>query len=125
MEVTVKSPRITHFEWGILQVEGYPTAFKDAKLYPGGAQEWDWSETGTRHEPGIQPADLQTLLDHQVSVVVLSKGVHERLQVCPETLQLLVQHGIETHVLQTEKAIEKYNELAQHNAVGALIHSTC
>ena len=29
-----------------------------AKLYPGGARAWDWRETGTRHRPGIQPADI-------------------------------------------------------------------
>ena len=122
---TPKSPRINHFEWGRLDVEGYDAPFKDAKLYPGGATEWDWSETGTHHVPGIQPADVEKVLKHGVKVVVLSKGVHERLHTMPETLQLLHEKGIMTHVLQTEAAIQKYNELAQTEAVGALIHSTC
>jgi hypothetical protein len=52
-----KSPRISHLSWGHIEVEGHPP-FKDAKIFPGGAREWDWRETGTRHVPGIQPADV-------------------------------------------------------------------
>ena len=123
--IKVKSPCITFFEWGKLEIEGFDAPFKDAKLYPGGAREWDWSETGTRHVPGIQVADVDELLEHGAQVVVLSKGVHERLQTCAETLDMLRERGIEVHVLQTERAIEKYNDLCATAAVGALIHSTC
>lgn len=119
------SPKITKLSWGVLGVEGSERPFKDAKLYPGGAREWDWNETGTRHEPGIQPADVEELLAHGARVVVLSKGINRRLQVMPETLRLLEEKGIEFHVLQTEKAVRRYNELREHEAVGALIHSTC
>lgn len=120
------SPKVEFFKWGVVRVEGYPDEFKDVKIYPGGAREWDWSETGTRHEPGIQPADVTELLDHGAQVIVLTKGVHERLHTCPETLDLLNQRGIPVHVLQTERAIEKYNSLVTEGAsVGILIHSTC
>lgn len=125
VNIALKSPLVTQFSWGITHVEGYDVPFKDVKLYPGGAREWDWSETVTRHEPGIQPADVEEVLAKGATVVVLSNGVHERLKVCPETLEMLEQRGIAVHVLQTEAAIEKYNELAQTEAVGALIHSTC
>jgi hypothetical protein len=122
----VRSPKILDFSWGRLVVEGFGQEFKDAKLYPGGARDWDWSETGTRHVPGIQPLDVQELIDNSAAAVVLSKGVHERLQTCPETLNLLDEHNIRTFVLQTEEAIKKYNELVSENVrVGALIHSTC
>lgn len=125
MTQVLTSPLITHFEWGRIDVAGFDQPFKDAKLYPGGAREWDWGETGTRHDPGIQPADVQELLDHGARVIVLSKGVHERLGTCIETLDLLKQQDIEVHVLQTEAAVDRYNELAATYAVGALIHSTC
>lgn len=119
------SPRITDFKWGRLDIEGYEAPFKDAKLYPGGAVEWDWNITGTRHNPGIQPPDVQEVLDHGARIVVLSKGVQEQLGCCTETLDMLKQKGIEVYVLQTEQAIRKYNELAETELVGALIHSTC
>src|ERR687892_1935297 len=118
------SPRILQLSWGRLEVQGQG-AFKDAKLYPGGAREWDWRETGTRHVPGIQPADVAELLEHGAEVVVLSRGVLERLQVCPETLALLKQKGIPAHVLPTEDAVRLYNELAAKQKVGGLFHSTC
>jgi hypothetical protein len=120
-----RSPRITHLSWGRLEVEGRNGAFKDAKLFPGGAREWDWNETGTRHEPGIQPADLEELLERGATAVVLGRGFYERLQVCPETLQVLEERNISVHTEQTEVAVRLYNELSESERVGALIHSTC
>ena len=119
------SPRITHLSWGRMEVEGQDKPFKDAKVFPGGAREWDWKETGTQHMPGIQPADVEELIEHGATEVILSKGVYERLQVCPETLEMLKEKGIATHVLQTEKAVQLYNELREKKSVGGLFHSTC
>jgi hypothetical protein len=123
MEQEMRSPKVTHLSWGRLEVED--GSFKDAKLFPGGAREWDWNETGTSHEPGIQPADVEELLERGATAVVLSKGHHERLQVTPETLQMLEDRGVSAHVRQTEEAVELYNELRETEKVGALIHSTC
>ncbi|HEX3036815.1 MAG TPA: Mth938-like domain-containing protein [Thermodesulfobacteriota bacterium] len=119
------SPRITHLSWGRMEVEGQDKPFKDAKIFPGGAREWNWKETGTQHVPGIQPADVEELLEHGATEVILSKGVYERLQVCPETVEMLKEKGISTHVLQTEKAVQLYNELREKKRVGGLFHSTC
>ncbi|PSQ74105.1 MAG: hypothetical protein BRD39_02610, partial [Bacteroidetes bacterium QH_9_64_21] len=61
-----------------------------------------------------------------VSVVVLSRGMNKRLQVKPETLDMLDEAGVDTHVLQTKQAVERYNDLqAADEAVGGLFHSTC
>jgi hypothetical protein len=119
-----RSPRITHLAWGRLEIEGGRT-FKDAKLWPGGVREWDWNETGTRHRPGVQPADVEELLEYGAEVVVLSKGILQALQVCHETLDLLENKGIPAHVLQTEGAVRLYNELAEKQRVAGLFHSTC
>jgi hypothetical protein len=124
MSLDLRSPRILHLSWGRLEVEGRG-AFKDAKLFPGGVREWDWRDTGTRHVPGIQPADVAELIVHGAEVVVLSKGMLERLQVCPETLDMLERKGIPAHVLPTEDAVRLYNELAAKQKVGGLFHSTC
>jgi hypothetical protein len=120
------SPRITHVSWGRLEVEGENTSFKDAKLFPGGAREWDWNETGTSHSPGIQPEDVQELLDHGAQVVVLSKGMNRRLGVKPETLSMLEEKGVDVRVEPTDAAVETYNDLrADGRSVGGLFHSTC
>lgn len=124
MSTTEPSPRVTHLSWGSLEVEGQGS-YKDAKLWPGGSRAWDWNETGTRHVPGIQPADVEEVVEHGAETVVLSRGMNERLQVKPETLELLEDRGVEALVLQTEEAVERYNELAGDEPVGALLHSTC
>jgi len=118
------SPRISRLSWGRIEVEGH-LSFKDAKIFPSGAREWDWRETGTHHVPGIQPADVQELIEHGAKAVVLSKGIWERLQVCPETLEVLANKGIAVEVLQTEAAVERFNELRESVPVGGLFHSTC
>jgi hypothetical protein len=123
-QAELKSPRILQLSWGHMEVEGHPP-FKDTKVFPGGAREWDWRETGTHHVPGIQPADVQELIEHGVKAVVLSKGIWERLNVCPETLEVLAKNGIKAEVLQTEAAVERFNELRERMPVGGLFHSTC
>ncbi len=123
MREAVSSPRITSLSWGRIEIDG--ESFKDAKLYPGGGREWDWRETGTRHVPGIQPADVAELLDRGASVVVLSKGMQEQLQVCLETLEMLSSRNIPTHVLPTRDAARLYNDLSETQPVGGLFHSTC
>ena len=125
MDQETRSPRVTHLSWGRLEVEGVDGHFKDAKLFPGGAREWDWRETGTNHEPGIQPSDVEELLEHGATAVVLSKGFNERLRVTRDALRMLEDRGVSAHVLQTEEAIRLYNELVETERVGALIHSTC
>ncbi len=119
-----RSPLVHDLSWGRVEVQGFPT-FKDVVLYPGGARVWDWRETGTRHVPGIQPADIEVLLTSGVEVVILSRGMDLRLQTCPETLALLDARGVMTHVLQSQEAIALYNRLRRSERVGALIHSTC
>ncbi len=107
-----------------MEVEGLGRG-KDFKLYPGGGRAWDWGETGTRHVPGIQPADVEELLERGARVVVLSRGMEQALQVCPETLELLRGRGIAVHVEETRAAVELYNRLARDQPVGGLFHSTC
>jgi len=98
---------------------------KDFKLYPGGGREWDWTETGTQHFPGIQPADVEELLEKGVTMVVLSRGMQLMLHACPETVDLLERRGVTVHVKETKEAVELYNKLAEREAVGGLFHSTC
>lgn len=118
------SPRIAALSWGRLELED-GRVFKDAKLWPGGGREWDWKETGTRHVPGVQPADVEELVERGARVIVLSTGVQRRLRVRRQTLDYLRGRGIETHVRQTEEAASLYNQLRLAHAVGGLFHSTC
>ncbi len=124
MNENVSSPRINSVSWGRIEVEGHGE-FKDVKLYPRGARGWDWRETGTEHSPGIKAADVEELLEHDAGIVILTQGFDGRLQVCPETLQLLKDKGVSVHVHRTEEAVRLYNELREKESVGGLFHSTC
>jgi hypothetical protein len=118
------SPRIVGSAWGRIEIDD-GRSFKDAKLWPGGGREWDWTETGTGHSAGIQPQDVDELLDHGADVVILSRGRLRALSVADGTMARLEQAGVETLVLPTDDAIIRYNGLRQDRQVGGLFHSTC
>ena len=120
-----KSPHIDDISWGRMEVAGVGVG-KDFKLWPGGGRDWDWRETDTHHVPGIQPADIQELLDHGSQTIVLSRGMLLMLRTCQETLEMLETRHVSVHVAETKAAAEIYNRLASSGeAVGGLFHSTC
>src|SRR5262245_48435712 len=124
----VKTSSITHISWGHMEVtvEGQTYQFKDCKVWPGGAKEWDWNLTGTRHQPGIQPADIEEILAQGVEVMILSRGMQLMLHTCPETKELLRSQGIEYHIEETKQAVALFNDLMeQGKRVGGIFHSTC
>ena len=99
---------------------------KDYKLWPGGGRAWDWRETGTKHDPGIQPADVAELLEYGAEIVVLSRGRELRLQTAKSTLNELAGQGVDVRQDETQAAIDTYNGLARLGLqVGGLFHSTC
>ncbi len=128
METVVKQekrpPRIVRISWGRMEVERLG-AGKDFKLYPGGGRAWDWAETGTRHCPGIQPADVEELVARGATTVVLSQGMNKQLQVHPDTCRYLDERSITVHVAETREAVRIYNHLTEGTLVAGLFHSTC
>jgi hypothetical protein len=119
---------ITHLSWGHMEVtiDGHASRFKDCKVWQGGAKEWDWHLTDTHHHPGIQPADIEELLAHDMDVPILSCGMERLLHTCPETERLLRARGLEYHIVETQQAVALFNTLArQGKKVGGLLHSTC
>ena len=118
------SPRIVRISWGRMEIEGLG-AGKDFKLYPGGGRAWDWAETGTRHSPGIQPADVEELVANGATTVVLSQGLNKQLQVHPDTCHYLAERSITVRVAETREAVKIYNDLTERTLVAGLFHSTC
>lgn len=123
--MNLKSPLIENIVWGQVDVEGIGN-FRDVKLYPGGGRVWDWSETGTHHEPGIQISDIEELLVNGADNIVLSKGMWKRLKTTPDALKYLEAKGVAVYVAETIEAVAIYNSLAKKGkSVGGLFHSTC
>jgi hypothetical protein len=120
-----RSPKIAYISWGKMEVEGLGQG-RDFKLFPGGGRQWDWTETNTHHVPGIQPVDVQELIDHGCNIVILSRGMRLILQTCSETLQLLAANNVQVYVEETKAAVDIYNRLVEQGLmVGGLFHSTC
>jgi hypothetical protein len=123
-----KTSLITHISWGHMEVKtnDQTLSFKDCKVWPGGAKEWDWNLTGTRHQPGIQPADIEEILAQGIEVMILSRGMQLMLYTCPETEQLLRLCNIEYYIEETKQAVNLFNTLMQEGKkVGGIFHSTC
>ena len=119
------SPTIRSISWGTMEVEELGSG-KDFKLWPGGGKAWDWRETDMHHEPGIQPIDVEELLQGGAEVVVLSRGMLLRLKTSPETIAYLGERGVAYHMVETTSAVSLYNDLASRGEwVGGLFHSTC
>jgi hypothetical protein len=119
------SPRVVGDGWGYVEVAGLGR-FRDVKLFPGGGRSWDWRETGTDHRPGILPADVAELLNHEPDTVILSRGRMGRLEVSPETLSLLEARGVSVIREKTDAAMATYNQLAADGRrVAGLFHTTC
>jgi hypothetical protein len=119
---------ITDLSWGEIEVtiQGEAHHFRDCKLWPGGAKEWDWNETGTQHNPGIQVADLEDVFRKDVDVLILSRGQNNRLQVKKETEEYLRERDVDYHVAETREAVKLFNQLAKKGErVGGLFHTTC
>jgi hypothetical protein len=109
-----------------VRINGEVQSFKDCKLWPGGGREWRWKETGTHHNPGIQPADIEEVLKHGAEVIVMGRGQLDRLNVSAEVEALLRERGIPFHIEKTQKAVALFNKLSQAGKrIGGVFHSTC
>ena len=117
-------PRILELNWGSIKTEA--GTFRDAKLWPGGGRNWDWHETGTRHRPGVQAADVTELLEHGADTIVVGCGQQGRLLVTDELRGHLAEHAASLVVEETRDAIATCHRLLDEGRrVGALIHTTC
>jgi len=115
---------IVHFEWGKV-VTNDSKVWKDCIISTlNGSQNWDWKVDGTRHVPGITVASIRLIEDHDH--IILSTGVNEVLQISPIALVYLKTLNKPYYILQSEKAVIKYNILFKKGLSAAmLLHSTC
>ncbi len=107
MSATI-SPLVTNSRWGAIEV-GTET-FRDAKLSPDGAAEWDWRATNTHHVPGIQIADVAELVHLGSTIVILSRGFELVLQVPQATIDWLAERNITYEVRPRDRALQRARE---------------
>ena len=114
--------------WGKISVvhpDGSFHEYRDAKIWPEGSSAWDWKETGTRHDPGVQISDLGGLVD-KADIIILTRGVNGVLLVSNSTANYLLALNKRVEVLLTPDAHVLYNELVgEGKRVAGLFHTTC
>ncbi len=124
---SLTAPVIQDLAWGkitIKHADNSEHVYRDAIISPTGSKEWDWSKTGTRHVPGVQIEDVREIAQ-EVDIIILTKGMEERLQVSQAELYLK-RLGKKVYAEQTQKAYELYNKLVKSGKkVAALFHTTC
>uniref|UniRef100_A0A7S4SZY2 Mth938 domain-containing protein n=1 Tax=Alexandrium monilatum TaxID=311494 RepID=A0A7S4SZY2_9DINO len=133
-QASTNCPEVSSISWGKIVVRdpatGNTQQFRDIKIWPGGAKPWDWRETGTRHSPGTQLADVHELLQSNPEVVIVSRGMSQRLHVSPELQEVMRaaegDSGVRWLELPSDKVAETYSELlSSGRRVAAIVHSTC
>jgi hypothetical protein len=119
-----ESPKILDCSWGEIVIEGHGK-FRDVKLFPGGAREWDWDETKTRHTPGIQFSDVEELIEKGATLIILTTGAFRKLQIMLSTIATIQRYGhVRVYMVDTYKGVDLYNRaIAKGEKVGALFHT--
>ena len=123
-------PNIVLVEWSrvICEVDSEKLTFKDAKVYPSRVEEWDWGNSGTRHNPGVAITDVLDLMDAGCTHIIVTSGMHDKLMSRP--LQEAFKNNVcvisQLLYCNTSKVKDLYDDLVSRGyIVGALIHSTC
>lgn len=125
---TNSAPVIEQQSWGKITIKkgNQTTAYDgDVRIFPTKTEKWDWTKTGTHHNPGTQIADVADIVKDS-DIIILTRGVDLVLQVPQETIDYVKQNGKIVFVGQTEEMVKLYNKLVQEGkSVGGLFHTTC
>jgi len=74
----------------------------------------------------LTPEDLETVIAAKPKILVVGCGASGMMKISQDTDKLFREHGIELFKANTNKAVEKFNELAGKDAnVAAAFHLTC
>ena len=113
--------RLSGYRHGRIEVDGDVHTF-DLVITPNGIHADWWREGG--HQ--VLPGDIDMVLEDPPEILVLGTGSAGRMAPTSEALEALDEAGIEVEQLPTERAVDRFNELADAGvAVGAGLHLTC
>ncbi len=99
-------PRIEELQFTKL-VSGGKVYRAPCIVYPDSVDGRWWRSDGGRFAPG----DFDSVVEKQPDIVILGRGLLNKVEVMPETLQRFAAAGIECEVLDSNQAADRYNEL--------------
>jgi hypothetical protein len=112
---------IDSYQFGKIVIDG--TAYNNDCLIIGGSVKANWWR---KQGHLLTPEDLEPVIAAKPKVLVVGCGASGMMKVSQDIDKLLQKHGIDLFSANTNKAVERFNELSRkdENAAAAL-HLTC
>ena len=112
---------IDSYQFGEIVIDGV-TYNSDVIILGDSVQSNWWRKQGH----SLSTEDLKTVIAAKPSVLVIGCGASGLMKVPGETRQVLQENDIQLQALDTDKAIQRFNELSQAGVnVAAALHLTC
>jgi len=112
---------IDSYQFGKIVIDG--TAYNSDCLILGNSVQANW-----RRKQGhlLSVEDVQPMIKAKPAILVVGCGASGMMKFSEDIGQLLQEHGIELFKANTNKAVAKFNELAEKGEnVAAALHLTC
>jgi hypothetical protein len=112
---------IDSYKFGHIVVDGMAYN-SDVLIVAGAVQPNWWRKRGHL----LSTEDLEAVIEAKPSVVVIGCGASAMMKVPEETRQALREQNIRSEALDTQKAVQRFNQLSAEGAnVAAALHLTC
>ena len=112
---------IDSYQFGKIMIDG--AAYNSDCLILGDSVQPNWWR---KQGHLLTQDDLQPVIAAKPKVLVVGCGASGLMKVSEDIVQILWEHGIELFKANTNKAVEKFNELAKKGEnVAAALHLTC
>lgn len=112
---------IDSYRFGHIVVDG--VAYNSDVLIIGGSVRPNWWR---KQGHLLSAEDLQVVIEAKPSIVVIGCGASAMMKVPEQTRRTLREQNIQSEVLDTRKAVQRFNQLSSEDAnVAAALHLTC
>lgn len=112
---------IDSYQFGEIVIDG--ASYSSDCIILGNSVQSDWRR---KQGHSLSAEDLKTVIAAKPSVLVVGCGASGLMKVPEETRQVLQEHDIQLEALDTDKAVQRFNELSQAGEnVAAALHLTC
>lgn len=112
---------IDSYQFGKIVIDG--TAYSSDVIILGDSVQSNWWR---KQGHLLSAEDLKTIIAAKPSVLVVGCGASGLMKVPDQTRQVLQEHDIQLEALDTDKAVQRFNELSQSGEnVAAALHLTC
>ena len=112
---------IDAYEFGRIVIDGREYT-EDCLILKGVVRPNWWRRKGHR----LLPEDLPAILGAKPAMLVVGCGAFDRMTVSPAARRTLESSDIRLETLDTRRAVDRFNELAeQHTDVAGAFHLTC